>query len=158
MINYPLAPSVTMDEIVRHNRMALAWLWRNAEDLGFDRDRIHASGHSAGGHLVMMLLATDWPTFGDGLPADLLKSGTPISGLYDLEPIQLCYLNEHLRMDAEAARRNTPLAQTYPVSAPALMHALDSWSPPVISLAAGRALRVNNKIPQKKREGCRFDR
>lgn len=33
----------------------------------------------------------------------------PISGLFDLEPIQLSYLNVAVRMDMETARRNSPL-------------------------------------------------
>jgi arylformamidase len=32
-----------------------------------------------------------------------------ISGLFDLQPIRLSYLNEKLRLDDEQARRNSPL-------------------------------------------------
>jgi arylformamidase len=35
--------------------------------------------------------------------------GLAISGLFDLEPIRLSYLNEKLGLDAEEARRNSPL-------------------------------------------------
>lgn len=113
VVNYGLAPDVTMDEITRQNRAAVVWLWRNARELGIDPRRIYVSGHSAGGHLVGMLLATDWAAFGEGLPADLLRAGCAISGLFDLEPIRLCYLNEVLGMDADMARRNSPVYQTY---------------------------------------------
>lgn len=61
--NFGLAPAHDMDEIVRQNRAALAWLWRNAAAHGCDRDRIYVAGHSAGGHLAALLLATDWPRF-----------------------------------------------------------------------------------------------
>lgn len=108
VVNYSLAPTVGMDEIVRQNRAALAWTWRNAESYGGDPRRIHVSGHSAGGHLTAMMAATDWPAFDDDLPADLVKSGLAISGLFDLEPIQLNYLNEVLGMDEETAQRNSP--------------------------------------------------
>lgn len=67
VINYALAPQVTMDEIVRQNRAALAWIWRNAPDFGGDPDRIFVSGHSAGGHLAAMVMAADWTAFGDHL-------------------------------------------------------------------------------------------
>ena len=116
--NFGLAPDTTMDEIVRQNRAALAWLWRNARTYGVDPDRIYVCGHSAGGHLAVMLLATDWPAFGPGLPAGLVKGACSIGGLFDMEPIRLSYLNKTLRMSPEEASRNAPLLQRYPVSAP----------------------------------------
>ena len=119
--NYGLCPNVTMDEITRQNRAAVAWIWENAADLGIDPNRIHVSGHSAGGHLVGMLMATDWPAFCAGAPANLIKSGCAISGLYDMEPIRLCYLNDVLAMDAAMSARNCPLKLTYPVATPMLI-------------------------------------
>ena len=116
--NFGLAPDTTMDEIVRQNRAALAWLWRNARTYGADPDRIYVCGHSAGGHLAVMLLATDWPAFGTGLPKDLVKGACSIGGLFDMEAIRLSFLNKTLKMSREEAERNAPLAQRYPVSAP----------------------------------------
>ena len=116
--NFGLAPDTSMDEIVRQNRAALAWLWRNARTYGADPDRIYACGHSAGGHLAAMLLGTDWPAFGAGLPKALVKGACSIGGLFDMEPIRLSYLNKTLRMSPEEATRNAPLHQRYPVSAP----------------------------------------
>jgi arylformamidase len=55
-----------------------------------------------------MLLATDWPAFA-GLPPDVVKGAAGLSGLYDLEPIRLSYLNRVLDLDPEAARRNSPV-------------------------------------------------
>ena len=108
VVNYALASAVDMDEIVRQNRAALEWVWRNADAFGGDRQELYISGHSAGGHLVGMAMATDWPRFGDGLPADLVTAGCAISGLYDLEPIRLSYLNADVGLDAAAAARNSP--------------------------------------------------
>ena len=116
--NFGLAPDTGMDEIVRQNRAALAWLWRNARKYGADPDRIYVTGHSAGGHLAVMLLATDWPAFGEGLPKDLVKGACSIGGLFDMEAIRLSYLNKTLKMSREEAARNAPLLQRYPVSAP----------------------------------------
>jgi arylformamidase len=107
-LDYALAPDVSMDEIVRQNRAAIAWLYRHALRLGFDASRIHVSGHSAGGHLVGMLLATDWARE-FGVPADVVRGATAISGIFDLEPIRLTYVNAPLGMDAAAAARNSPL-------------------------------------------------
>jgi len=119
--NYVLAPDGDMDEIVRQNRAALAWIWRNAADFGGDPGRIYVAGHSAGGHLAAMLLATDWPAFQAGLPHNLVKGACSISGLFELEPIRLSYLNEKLRMDSQMAKRNSPALLQYPVRAPLLL-------------------------------------
>lgn len=109
VLNYPLAPETDMDGIAASIRRALAWLWREAASLGFDRDGIYVSGHSAGGHLTAMAALTDWPGLQPGLPVDLVKAGLSLSGLYDLRPIRLCYLNDKLGMDDAMAERNSPV-------------------------------------------------
>ncbi len=108
VVNYALMPGVTMDELVRQCRAALAWTYQNIGAHGGDPDRVCISGHSAGGHLVAMMLATDWEA-DFGLPANVIKGAVAISGLFDLTPIQLSYLNEDLKMDAETARRMSPV-------------------------------------------------
>ena len=139
VINYGLAPAWRMDEIVRQNRAACAWVWRNAASFGGDRTRIHALGQSAGGHLAAMLLATGWPAFGADLPADLVKTAVSISGIYDLEPIRLCYLNDTLAMDEAEARRNSPVAQRYPLAAPLMLVSGDIESEEYARQAAAMA-------------------
>jgi arylformamidase len=109
VVDYALAPIVTVDEIVRQCRAAMAWLHHNIADYGGDPDRLYVSGHSAGGHLTAMLMSTDWPAFAPALPGDLVKGGCAVSGLFDLEPIRLSYLNAEVRLDAEMARRNSPV-------------------------------------------------
>jgi arylformamidase len=120
VINYALVPTVDMDELVRQCRAAVAWVYRNAAAFGGDPDRVFVSGHSAGGHLTAMLLATDWPAFG-GLPPGIVKGGAGISGLYDLEPIRLSYLNHVLGLTPDQARRHSPVHLTPPSRAPLLL-------------------------------------
>ena len=108
-INYTLAPAADMDRIVREVRSAVAWCWTEAAALGIDPERIHVSGHSAGGHLTAMTMATDWPAFDPALPAGIVRSGCPISGLYDLEPIRLTYLNPDVRLTEDQVARNSPV-------------------------------------------------
>jgi len=108
VVNYALIPAVDMDEVVRQCRAAVAWLAREAPAFGGDARRLTVSGHSAGGHLTAMLMATDWPAVA-GLPPDTVRAGCGISGLYDLEPIRLSFLNETLGLTPEAARRHSPI-------------------------------------------------
>ena len=107
-INYRLAPTVPMSDIVADVRNAVKWLYRHAAEYGCDPERIYVSGNSAGGHLTAELLSDDWPEQ-YGLPADVVKGACAISGLYDLEPLLECEPNEKLRLDLESARRFSPV-------------------------------------------------
>ena len=109
VVDYGLCPDVTIDEIGRQCRAALACLWREAEGFGGNCDRITVSGHSCGGQLVGMAMATDWAQFGADLPKDLVKGGVSVSGLFDLEPLLNTMVNVKVGMDAETALRNSPL-------------------------------------------------
>jgi arylformamidase len=93
-----LAPEATMDGIAREARAALRWLHQHLATLGGDPARLYVSGWSAGGHLAAMLM-----------DEAVVAGGLAVSGLFDLEPIRLSYLNEKLGLDAEQARRNSPL-------------------------------------------------
>jgi arylformamidase len=107
LVGYDLAPAVDMDTIVGQVHQAITWLQRHAGAEGYDSGRICVAGHSAGGHLAAMALATDWTGF--GLPADVIKGVCAISGVFDLEPIRLCYLNQVVGLDEAQARRNSPV-------------------------------------------------
>ncbi|MXY41364.1 MAG: alpha/beta hydrolase fold domain-containing protein [Rhodospirillaceae bacterium] len=108
VLNYDLCPNVTMTEIVRQNRAAVKWLYENAARHNCDPERISVSGHSAGGHLTAMLMATDWAGAW-GLPADVVKSGCAISGLFDLAPFAHSWLQPKLKLDAGEIARNSPI-------------------------------------------------
>ena len=108
VVNYALCPHVTMDEIVRQTRAAVAWTYKNAASLGGDPERIHVAGHSAGGHLTAMLLTTDWE--GDyGLPAGIIKGACAISGLFDLAPFPYTFAQPKLQLTWEQVLRNSPI-------------------------------------------------
>ena len=108
VMNYALCPHVTMTELVRQVRAGLAHVHAHARDYGADPDRMTVSGHSAGGHLTAMAMTADWAAFAPGRPADMIKAGLSLSGLYDLEPVRLCYVNAHLRLDATEAGALSP--------------------------------------------------
>jgi arylformamidase len=104
--SYELCPTVTLAALVGEVRDAAAFLARRGAR------RMLASGHSAGGHLAAMLLATDWAA--RGLPADTIAGALPISGLFDLLPLLHTSVNEALGLDAAEARRLSPLALPRP--------------------------------------------
>lgn len=114
-INYPIAPHASVDTIVASIRRAVSWLSANTADLGIDPAGISISGHSAGGHLTAMALADP------ALPHGAVRGAALISGLYDLEPIRLSYLNGELGLDAAAARRNSPVHAAPSVRCPILL-------------------------------------
>jgi arylformamidase len=97
-VNYALAPAVTLEEIVRQCRAAMAWLRQNIARFGGDPDRIHIAGSSAGGHLAAMLAREEG-----------VASATMLSGLMDLEPLVHCHVNDWLNLTPERARALSPL-------------------------------------------------
>ena len=101
-LGFGVIPDVRLPVMVEQIRRGIAWLYANIARFGGDPDRIHLSGHSSGGHLAAVLLTTDWPKF--GLPADVLKSGLCISGMYDLHPVMLSARSRSM----EAPRRSSP--------------------------------------------------
>jgi hypothetical protein len=52
------------------------------------------------------------------LDAPFIKGGLAISGIYDLEPMRLCYINDKLRLDPDEADRLSPLHHLPARSAP----------------------------------------
>jgi len=102
VVNFNLVPDVMLEELVRQCRAAIAWVYRNADSFGGDRDRIFVSGHSSGGHVTGVMSITDWEGV-YGLPADLIKGAAPISGMFDLAPVIKSWRNSYLKLDEERA-------------------------------------------------------
>ncbi len=121
IVNYGLAPATELGEIVRQARRACGWLYVNAPALGVDPDRIVCTGHSAGGHLTAMMLATDWTTLSPRLPQRLLAGAVAISGLFDLAPLTRAeFLRHDLHLDVERARDLSPIYLTWHNDVPLL--------------------------------------
>ena len=108
-VNYTLVgDGASITDIVRQCRAAIAWTHRNARDFGGDPDRIFVCGSSAGGHLTGMMVAGGWhDEF--GVPDDVVKGAVPLSGLHDLEPVQLSCINDWAKMDRDEALANSPV-------------------------------------------------
>lgn len=118
-LGYGLAPEYRLDEIVAQVRRGLHWLLEHAAELGVDPDRIHLGGSSAGAHLALTALLDDWRP-GGRRPADAFAGAVLLSGVYDLEPLRLTYVNGPLGLDAAAAARLSPIHRL-PARLPALV-------------------------------------
>ena len=121
VVNYALVPSVDLDEVVRQCRAAIAWTYRNAVDFGGDPNRLFVSGHSAGGHLTAMMMSTVWPALGDDLPGNIIKGGCALSGIFDLTPIPLSYMQETLQFTPDQVARNSPVTLSPSTKAPLIV-------------------------------------
>jgi arylformamidase len=98
VVEYTLAPAARLDRIVAEVRRSVQWLAEHLGDYGADPAQLYVAGHSAGGHLTAMTM-----------PLPVVRGGLAISGIYDLEPIRLNYLNKKLGLDAAEVERNSPL-------------------------------------------------
>lgn len=105
VVEYTLAPAARLDRIVAEVRRALEWLAEHLGDYGADPARLYVAGHSAGGHLTASVM-----------PLRVVRGGIAISGLFDLEPLRLNYLNEKLGLDEAEAARNSPLLHLPPMA------------------------------------------
>ena len=107
--NFGLCPKVTLDEMIRQAREAVAWSCENARNFNADPARLYIAGHSSGGHVGGMMAVTDWTAH--NLPRGLIKGALLCSGMYDLAPVRLSARNEYLQLDeggGGAQQRDAP--------------------------------------------------
>ena len=84
--------SVMADQV----RRGIAWTYKNAAGFGGDANRLYIGGHSSGGHLCGVALVTDWQK-DFGLPADMVKGGLCMSGMYDMRPVRLSKRSSYVK-------------------------------------------------------------
>ena len=117
VVNYALCPWVSIDEITRQCRAAVAWVLRHIGEHGGDASRVALGGHSAGAHLTAMCLQTRWAT-DYGLAAEPIKAALLVSGLYDLAPLRYSYLQPKIQLGDGVIQRNSPAFSVRPCSTP----------------------------------------
>jgi arylformamidase len=108
LLNYDLCPKVTLVEVIAQVRSAVKWVWEHAEEMNGDPDKIYISGHSAGGHLASMLCTGDYQA-DLGLPDDVIKGGTIVSAMLDLEPILEVPMCEKLSVTPDMVPAVSPI-------------------------------------------------
>ena len=108
--------------MIHQVRSAVAWVYKNAASFGGDPNRVYLTGHSSGAHLTGCTLVTDWQK-DFGLPANIIKGGLMVSGMYDLKPVRLskrsqyvCFTDEieqALSSQRHLDRLNAPIIVAY---------------------------------------------
>ena len=121
LIGYQLCPGASMTNVVEKIQEAIIWLWRNADKYSISKNRINISGHSAGGHITGMVLATDWQQISNDLPKNIVKTGIPISGLYQLDPIRETTIGDALGLNDKESKALSPHFFEPKTSAPILV-------------------------------------
>ncbi|QDL97390.1 alpha/beta hydrolase [Rhodopseudomonas palustris] len=101
VVGYTLAPAARLSDIVAEVDLALDVLAADTERFSFDRRKLVVSGWSAGGHLASVASAHA-----------AVRGAVCISGIFDLEPIALCYLDEALRLDRQEIEILSPIRRT----------------------------------------------
>lgn len=101
ILGYTLAPFATIDQIVNDVKNGIRAIHSSAVIHNTKQGGIWLIGWSAGAHLITMAL--DEPC---------VIGGTAISGIYDLEPMRHCYINDKLQLTAEASLKNSPIHLT----------------------------------------------
>lgn len=79
-------------------RRSIAWVYKNAKEIGGDVNRLYISGHSSGAHLAGVALITDWQGQ-HGMPADCIKGALLCSGIYDLKGARLSARSNYVKFD-----------------------------------------------------------
>ena len=115
-LNFANIPKVRLPDMVAQVRRGVAWVYRNARELGGDPNRLYVAGHSSGGHLAASVLVTDWRTH--RLPNTIVKGGLCISGMYDLEPVILSARSSYVKLSKQEEMELSPARHLYALSCP----------------------------------------
>ncbi|KYD08113.1 alpha/beta hydrolase [Heyndrickxia sporothermodurans] len=83
-INYRLSPKATYEEMANDVTNAIKWVYDNADNYQFDRSKINLMGHSAGGHLIMLVASNPNYLNNVGLSPKVINSVVNIEGPLDL--------------------------------------------------------------------------
>jgi arylformamidase len=126
--HYVILDFINVDEaggsllpMAKQVQRAIAWVYRNAASFSGDPNRLYLTGHSSGAQLGGCMVTTDWHK--EGLPADIIKGASLLSGMYDLKPVRLSKRSLYVKFTDEmeqalSAQRHlnklaTPLVLAY---------------------------------------------
>jgi arylformamidase len=102
LVNYPLAPQVTINDIRVSCLRAFAHAYTQVLS-PIEREAVVVAGHSAGGYLAASHLTQDWTMC--GLPAQPFAGVLTLSGVFDLIPLMNTSLQTVLQLSPQDAER-----------------------------------------------------
>jgi arylformamidase len=101
-------------------RRGIAWVYKNAKSFDGDPNRLYIGGHSSGGHLCGVALVTDWQK-DFGVPADIVKGGLSMSGMYDMKPVRLSKRSSYVKFNDDMEQAMSALRQLDKLRAPVIV-------------------------------------
>ena len=101
-------------------RRGIAWVYRNANSFDGDAARLFIGGFSSGGHLCGVALVTDWQK-DFGLPADIVKGGLCMSGMYDMKPVRISKRSSYIKFTDEMEQAMSSQRQLDRLRAPVVV-------------------------------------
>jgi len=101
-------------------RRGIAWVYKNAASFGGDASRLYIGGHSSGGHLCGVALVTDWQK-DHALPADTVKGGLCMSGMYDMKAVRLSKRSSYVKFTDEMEQAMSSQRQLSLLHAPTVV-------------------------------------
>jgi len=113
VVHYDRAPAVTMDCIMLQIDRAAKWLFDYATEKEL---KVWMSGHSAGSHLIAMLLSSGWFAGLSYKMRSLVRGVVHLSGVFDLLPVIKTSINRALGMTQSQALKYSPLNMIEEVS------------------------------------------
>jgi arylformamidase len=113
-------PETDLSMIADQVRRGIAWVYKNASTFGGDPNRLYIGGFSSGGHLCGVALVTDWQK-DFGLPADMVKGGLCMSGMYDMKPVRLSKRNSYIKFTDEMEQAMSSLRHLNLLRAPIIV-------------------------------------
>ncbi|WP_053042824.1 alpha/beta hydrolase [Thalassomonas actiniarum] len=105
LINYDLAPAVSVKDIIGQNIKAFKWVRENISRWNGNPGNIVLCGHSVGAFLVAKILEFDW----EQEVRQSISGAALLSGLYDLSNMKQSYLNKSVRLSDDDVATLSPM-------------------------------------------------
>jgi arylformamidase len=104
VVGFECLRPISMLQMAGQIRQAILWIATEIGAFGGNTRNLHLVGHSSGAHLAAVALTSDL-----GAAAASVRSGTLISGLYDLEPVMLSSRRHYIDLTPGQAEALSPI-------------------------------------------------